>query len=317
MNHQCKVCFNTQNNISYIGREMMFGTRDEFPYFKCSVCGCLQIVEIPANLEKYYPTNYYSYQQKKISSLDIITNTLIQFSLKLKLDKVLPVCYLSSKYKKLCKYKNVWLQNKWVNSNSSILDVGCGNGALLKLLKLYGFKKLKGIDPFLAKDIIDNEGINIYKKEIFDIQESFDFIMLHHSFEHMSDPHQVFSKLSQLITDKGYILIRIPIADGYAWRKYQMDWFQVDAPRHFFLHTVKSINMLAEQSGLIIDSINYDSEHHQLTLSEMYLKNIPLSSIPHYFKPKNKLFFKRKAELLNKLQDGDQACFILKKKIKA
>lgn len=31
---------------------------DEFDYFECSNCGCLQIKEIPENIGKYYPDNY-------------------------------------------------------------------------------------------------------------------------------------------------------------------------------------------------------------------------------------------------------------------
>ena len=61
--YQCKICNNTQGHQLVFAREMMFGFRDEFLYFKCPVCGCLQIADIPKNLSKYYPENYYSFQQ--------------------------------------------------------------------------------------------------------------------------------------------------------------------------------------------------------------------------------------------------------------
>lgn len=312
MDYQCNICNNTQNNISFIGREMMFGTRDEFTYFKCSACGCLQIVDTPYNLDKYYPDNYYSYQQKEISTVDTFTNYLIRISIELQLDKILPVYYLSSKYQKYHQYHKLWL--KKISKDSSILDIGCGRGALLKLLHIYGFKDLTGIDPYITENIVHNNGINIYKKDIYNIDRQYDLVMIHHAFEHMPSPHQVFSQLNKIVTDNGRILIRIPIVDGYAWRKYQMDWFQVDAPRHLFLHTVKSIALLAEMHNLTIESVKYDSKYHQISISEQYTRNIPASEISR-LSLKEKYAFKRKARELNSLHDGDQACFILKKKI--
>ena len=44
-------------------KEMIFGFRDEFTYFECSKCGCLQIMQIPRNMGKYYPSNYYSFKK--------------------------------------------------------------------------------------------------------------------------------------------------------------------------------------------------------------------------------------------------------------
>jgi hypothetical protein len=70
----CKICGNIEENKVFEIREMMFGFRDEFTYFECSKCGCLQIAEIPINMEKYYPSNYYSFQ--KIYSDNFIKKVL-------------------------------------------------------------------------------------------------------------------------------------------------------------------------------------------------------------------------------------------------
>ena len=55
----CRICKNRSKNPIYIAREMMFGFRDEFCYFECSGCGCLQITKIPDNINKYYPKHYF------------------------------------------------------------------------------------------------------------------------------------------------------------------------------------------------------------------------------------------------------------------
>ena len=60
-NPVCRACGSTRVAEGLNPREMMFGTRDRFAYFRCADCGCLQIGEVPENLSKYYPDNYYSY----------------------------------------------------------------------------------------------------------------------------------------------------------------------------------------------------------------------------------------------------------------
>jgi len=48
----CKVCNNEKNNRTYQIREMMYGFKEEFTYFECLKCGCLQIAAIPKNMER-------------------------------------------------------------------------------------------------------------------------------------------------------------------------------------------------------------------------------------------------------------------------
>ena len=92
-----------------------------------------------------------------------------------------------------------------------------------------------------------------------------------------------------------------------------MNWFQVDAPRHFFLHSVKSIELLAKGAGLSVDQVTFDSNENQLYFSEKYSKGkYGLSKDDDALNASIK-DFKAQAKKLNQSQDGDQACFYLKK----
>src|SRR5258708_24495612 len=57
---KCRICEKEGDHKPWIAKEMMLGLRDEFRYFECINCGCLQINEIPENMGKYYAHNYYS-----------------------------------------------------------------------------------------------------------------------------------------------------------------------------------------------------------------------------------------------------------------
>ena len=74
---KCKICWNENNNKLLEVREMMFGFKDKFNYFQCSQCNCLQILEIPSDMYKYYPETYYSF-----SKINPITETIINKLLK-------------------------------------------------------------------------------------------------------------------------------------------------------------------------------------------------------------------------------------------
>jgi hypothetical protein len=57
----CRICKNTEIKDFYRVSEMMFGLGEDFDYFHCPQCNCLQIASIPENLGKYYEGGYYSY----------------------------------------------------------------------------------------------------------------------------------------------------------------------------------------------------------------------------------------------------------------
>jgi 2-polyprenyl-3-methyl-5-hydroxy-6-metoxy-1,4-benzoquinol methylase len=311
---QCKVCGNAKFNQYYIGKEMQLGLREEFTYFKCAKCGCLQIAEIPNNMEKYYPDNYYSFHSTQKDGLKkALENFLFKNAIQSHRGKFNPIGWIARLYRAKYRTIGLYLSDKRLNYNSKILDVGCGIGNLLMQMHSWGYRNLTGVDPYLKEDTIYSNTVKLYKKEIFDLQEKYDLIMLHHSFEHMDNPNVVFSKLVELLSDDGLLVIRIPVMDCYLWRKYQMNWFQVDAPRHFFLHTVNSIAYLAKTCGLRIKEIKYDATDFSFVLSESYCKDIGAGEKQESFTKKTLMAFSKKTKELNALNDGDQACFVLEK----
>src|SRR5271156_3268182 len=57
---KCAICGGAPGK-KHTFREKMFSTQEEFAYWECSVCGCLQIVNVPENLGDYYNGSYYSF----------------------------------------------------------------------------------------------------------------------------------------------------------------------------------------------------------------------------------------------------------------
>ena len=315
---RCKICRSESEAEEYSIREMMFGFKDVFQYFECPDCGCLQIASVPSDIEKYYDSkNYYSFTHKQ---------NWLNFNLKRERAKFYMnggglIGQIISKKKPSKAFEAI---GKLAPARSAkMLDVGCGGGEILYLLSKIGYTNLLGIDPYIDKNVQFENGLEIKKIDISDLDPAlkWDIIMLHHVFEHIINPLETLASIKERLNPSGVAMIRIPTVSSYAWQHYRENWFQVDAPRHSFLHSRKSMEILAEESGLIIKDYYYDSSAMQFWASEQYLRDIPLMSEKSYaqnrkgsiFSPGQIREFVAKSEKLNNEGQGDQMVFILAK----
>ncbi len=201
--------------------------------------------------------------------------------------------------------------------------MGCGLGDRLLELAKDGLRNLTGIDPFIKTDLHYESGVRVWKRELSEFEGCFDFIMLHHAFEHMPDPAAALGHLHRLLRPGSTLLIRIPVADSWAWRHYGVTWFQLDAPRHLFLHTRESMERLAERAGFRIREVIHDSLIDQFIYSEQYRRGIPLYAEGSWeLDPDNGMFseaeldeFRHRTRELNAGGEGDQACFYLESSV--
>lgn len=313
----CKVCGNETNNKLHQVKEMQLGLRNVFTYLECGKCGCMQLLEIPSDLGKYYPNEgYYSFNRGldlrvKADTLRTIKGAYLIYGKNKLAGSLLSIGYKAPDY-------YAWMKNAGVQYDDAILDVGTGNGSLLLDLFKIGFTNLTGIDPFIDKDL-DYGAVKIYKKSIFETTGQFDYIMLHHAFEHMDKPLQVLQQLFKLLKKGKYLLIRTPVMGGYGWKKYAVNWMDLDAPRHIYIHTLKSMELLATQAGFELQKTIFDGNYMSLIGSDQYAKDIALPDAKSYmvnkatsgYSKQDIKEFKRINLQNDKDRESDQAAFYL------
>lgn len=304
----------------------MFGTREEFCYFQCSDCGCLQITEIPSDIARHYPDRYYSLarnhepppatwraflQKQRYRAMLFGKGQLLGALLarivtirNLRLDYVLPM----AKVLQLARVRDY---------SARFLDIGCGAWSdWLASLRAMGFRQLMGADPFVSGDVA-KDGITILKRNIAEVTGSFDLITFHHSLEHIADQQATLAAARALLAPGGVVLVRIPTVSSFAWEHYQTNWVEMDAPRHFYLHSRNSIRLLGDSVGLNLYTTVCDSRMLEFYGSEQYARGIPLSAEESYWSnKKSRLFsekelehFRQKAREVNESQRGGRACF--------
>jgi SAM-dependent methyltransferase len=289
----CPVC-ESQTGSPHIVREMMLGTGDEFLYWECAECGCLSLTNIPESMETYYPDSYYSLRPRVP-----------------KLTRKLRDAVYLSRFSLLVNWRRRSdldvIRRVRLTRKMRLLDVGCGSGSLLSDLRELGYDA-RGVDPFVPGDLKDRFGVRVICGSLDDVAGKYDVIVFRHSLEHMSI--EMLGRAAEHLTPDGTCVVCIPLL-GWAWKSYSNHWAQLDAPRHFFLHSRKSFTMLADRSGFRVERVVYDSNEFQFWASESYQQGIPLHQIatPSW---RQRRRMRKLAAVLNSQEQGDTAQFYLR-----
>jgi SAM-dependent methyltransferase len=311
----CPYCLSQKVNDRYQVDESMFRTGETFELAECGECQSLYQAAPPQDMSRYYGEGYYSLRldagsgalktwAKGVVSRQVLGYRSLAGAV---LSKLLPTPVAAN-----------WLGFAGARLDESILDVGCGNGFYLEVLRDFGFTKLTGVDPFMEVSKTLPGGIRLIKGEVSDITETFDLIIVNHAFEHMPQPEQALRQMKDRLNPAGRILVRIPVAGCLAWSMYGVNWVQLDAPRHLHLPTVEGIKTLADRNGLAVTDIRFDSEPFQFIGSELVKRNLRYTH-PHYKANVSAHLDKQALTRIARLTasanadgTGDQACFLIK-----
>lgn len=317
-NRACEVCGAPGPHPAHAAREMMFGTREVFEYRECVSCGCLALADVPESLDAHYPSGYYSYGTPVISEQSLLTRWIkwgrAAAALRLgprAVDRLVDSGHLPSFFR--------WTAGLSLHTGSSIADIGSGGGEILAYFDRNGFSSLAGFDPYLPRDQAVGARIRLRRAGLSEIQGPFALVMVHHAFEHMAQPRATMRALASIVAPGGALVIRTPVADSWAWRHYGVNWCQLDAPRHLFVHTTRSLELLARGNGFKVHRSFRDSTGFQFWGSELYALDLPLSEhrarLGQIFDSAQLQEFERRAAELNAAGEGDSICLVLRRQL--
>ena len=311
----CLVCGNAAGNRILAAREKMIGTLASFDYVHCDACGHLRLVAPPADLGAYYAKGYYSFHARAIPGMR-------RWFYRIRTAALLGAGSAPGRILNRLKppYYAYWLAKTGLRPGDRVLDVGCGAGNLLRILQISGLQ-CTGIDPYLPADAQTPEGEQLRRMDLLAERNTYRAILFNHSFEHVPNPREVLAQAAALLEPGGCVVVRIPLADSFAFFRYGPDWVQWDAPRHLNLFSQDSFRRLAEQVGLHVEQTIHDSDKMQFWGSEEYRRNIFHDSKDSFgHDPRQTLFTKRQlrdyarwSKWLNALNAGDQATFICRR----
>lgn len=319
---RCRICGNAKKNEELQVAEMFLGSRHMFSYCLCSCCSSLSICKIPKVLGEFY-RNYYTVGAPPLLQSKF-RNFLEKATLNFNADwgSKLASFFLGNQDDFALKA----IRRCRVRKNSRILDVGCGSGNLVAKLRSFGYVNTIGIDPFV--DINRNLlGSVVHKKSMREVDEKYDLIMFHHSFEHVADPNEILSCIKKALNKGGKCLIRLPNIDSFGFKLFKNNWFGIHPPYHLNLPSLKGFKIMCSKYGLEIIDFWEEQMPEFLMYSRNYSRGVGdfdigglraflgYSSLgfqmPPGFSRKECRYWKKKAKLAAKRRQADWRCYCI------
>ncbi len=148
------------------------------------------------------------------------------------------------------------LASRRVPPGGTIVDVGCGDGTLLRLLRArYGSRfRLIGWDyPGPHLDGLVSAGIDVVAApiETAHVPLGVDLFILNQVIEHVPYPDRLLTMLAAALAPGGHIAIETPDTDSLDARWFAgRYWGGYHFPRHMVLFNQRNLRTLADRCGL-------------------------------------------------------------------
>ena len=202
-------------------------------------------------------------------------------------------------------------------TKGKILDIGCGSGDTLAILKEIGWDAYGlDIDAQAIKAAhsrgLTNVKLGTYKDLKKYPDNFFDVIRLYHVIEHLDDSGMCLTLIYKKLKKGGKVIIGTPNAASLVARIFKGYWYNLDAPRHLYLFSPKTLTMLMRKNKCESRVIEFSSAggwvgSMQYVLEEVLQKRIDLINRPWLI-----LLFYPLEWLLDRLRLGD--VFVLRAK---
>lgn len=212
----CPAC--RERNAEEAGEAHGFSMR------RCPRCGTLftAILPLEAEQEDYYDAYYHEGSPR-------------------------PPPFVDRQLDALVRQLEEWrLRNRW-------LDVGCGEGGLLRAASRAGWQVTGTEVAPRQVALLTEEGLDVRLGELADSDlesASFDVVTLVEVVEHVRDPGALIPAASRLLRPGGALYLSTPNGRGLAARVVGLRWSAVSPVEHLQLLSVRGLHTLLGDSGL-------------------------------------------------------------------
>jgi len=232
---RCCICETDDAAPVGAGEDYEYHTSgDTFSAMRCNSCGLIYLNPRPdvSEFETIYPPDYHAFDFAEED-----------FGFVYKVRSRLEAKRLLS-----------WCED--LPGDARILDVGCGDGFHLNLLKKYGGKTwtFEGIDmDKRAVEQAEKSGLKVYLGSIEAIdlpKDAYDLALMIQTIEHVEQPFEILSAVKSVLKTGGKLVIVTDNTDALDFKIFKgAYWGGYHFPRHWNLFNRKSLEKLAERVG--------------------------------------------------------------------
>lgn len=237
----CCLCESDDAEVAGAGEDFEYRTcPDEFSAVRCRCCGLVYLNPRPAlsELARIYPASYHAFEfsEKEFGFV-------YQVRRKLEAKRLLSWC-------------------KNLPERAHIVDIGCGDGFHLELLRDFGKKNwtLEGVDADeRAAWMAEKKGLKVYcgTLETLDLpRKSYDLAFLIQTVEHIADPPQLLRRVLSILKPGGRLVIVTDNTDSLDFRLFKKrHWGGYHFPRHWNLFNPATMRKLAAKTGFEVEKL--------------------------------------------------------------
>jgi SAM-dependent methyltransferase len=231
----CPLCRDERTSVVLWQTDRLYGTTDKlFAVVRCGQCGLLRLDPQPSGeeLRRYYPESYWFAPDTSL------------------------VARLEEGYRRTVLRGHVRFVERALRSSSArgpLLDVGCGGGLFLGMMRQRGFR-VAGLD-FSREAASVAWHHNQAPAVAADLERapfrpaSFAGITMSHVLEHLSDPRAYVEAARNLLQPDGRLVIFVPNAASLQFAVLGRRWNGLDVPRHLVDYRDRDVERLLESCG--------------------------------------------------------------------
>jgi SAM-dependent methyltransferase len=238
----CPLCQNTSGDATW---PTTSEHGEPFNFRVCTVCGSghLDPAPTPQQLERAYSTAYYGSGDTKFPSL-------------------------IERFRRFCAAHLARKLLRRLSKNPVVLDIGCGDGSFLRLLKDAGAGQCHGIEPpgHAADRAAAISELTLHRCTLATAAltpASFDLVSARHVYEHLPEPWVSLDQMAALVRPGGLLFLSYPNIRSWQAQWFRGAWFHLDAPRHLHLaNPAVVINHLGEMSFSLVKTAYWSFEQN-------------------------------------------------------
>lgn len=200
-------------------------SRVRFAYERCGSCGTIALANVPADLSRYYPADYY------------LLNDPAELRHRAPIERA-----------------KLAFVREYV-SDGTLIEIGPGDGGFATLARDAGFSVIViEMDRAAAEALGESGGISAIcsdaPAEALATAATADVIAMWHVLEHVARPGELIDAAAAQLRRGGALVVATPNVQSLQFRLVGHRWAHVDAPRHLHLVPHEALRVRAAAAGL-------------------------------------------------------------------
>jgi len=227
-------CCSSQESRPYLLGASDYITGEKFNVYRCWGCGAGFTYPRPPQMGVYYPYRYRQYAGPVQAALRAFYGLRVR----------------------------QW--HRRMGKSGRVLEVGCGNGWMLKGFADHGWtvvgversiQEVRHARAYLSLPVFVGD-LGTLRTE-----SQFDLIVIFQVLEHVLDPVGVLRHCRRLLKPQGTLIVSVPNLESWQAKLFGSRWFHLDVPRHLVHFTPESLATTFARAGFDVGAFHFFSAH--------------------------------------------------------